>query len=170
MAAPSASATAGCGAQLFNPPVQDASCAMPTGGNNTDIMAACCGSADVVSYYDGYGLYCLAVGQSVADLTSCLYAHGAPYGTDVFCRGNTSATATATDAPLPTSAGASIVVTHSGASSPTQGGSSTSGSSSSTNSPGAAAGLRPEFGSLTTLGLAIGALLFSATAFGAFQL
>ncbi|KAI1375818.1 hypothetical protein F4677DRAFT_101614 [Hypoxylon crocopeplum] len=171
VSAPSATPSSGCGAQLYDTPVQDAVCAMPAGGNHTDIMAACCGAADVVSYYDGCGLYCLAAGQSVADLTSCLFDHGAAY-TDVFCRGNTTATATGTGTALPTSAGASIVVTHSDGASHTQSGDSSSSDSSSnpSDSPGAAASVRPEFGSLSTLGLTIGALLFSATAFGAFQL
>ncbi|KAL7626455.1 hypothetical protein AAE478_003227 [Parahypoxylon ruwenzoriense] len=159
-----------CGARLYDTPVQDAVCAMPAGGNHTDIMAACCKDADVVSYYDGCGLYCLAAGQSVADLTACLFDHGAAYS-DVFCRGNTTATATATGASLPTGAGASVVVTGgSGGASHTSDGTDSSSSSSSTTSPNAAAGLHPEYSSVTTLGLTIGALLFSATAFGAFQL
>lgn len=58
-------------------------------------MKACCKDANVVSYYDDCGLYCLAVNQSVTDLTDCLYGDGAKWE-DVFCRGNTSASATAT--------------------------------------------------------------------------
>ncbi|KAI2616707.1 hypothetical protein GGS26DRAFT_596816 [Hypomontagnella submonticulosa] len=155
-----------CGSMTYVIPVQDAACAVPSKGNYTDVMGACCGAADVVSYYDNCGLYCLAAGQTVADLTKCLHEHGAS-DADVFCNMNTTATATATDAPLPTSA--TVVVTHSGGSSPTQSGSGDS-SASPTKSPSGAAGLRPEFGSLSTVGLTIGALLFSATAFGAFQL
>ncbi|OTA60664.1 hypothetical protein K449DRAFT_383403 [Hypoxylon sp. EC38] len=153
-----------CGAQLYNIPVQDPAVGIPSGGNHTDIMSACCGSADVVSYYDDCGLYCLAVGQSVDDVVQCLYSHGAAYQ-EVFYRGNITATATVTDGPLPTSA--SVVAT--GGSSPT-GASGSSSTASTTSSPGAAAGLRPELGSLSTLGLTIGAILFSATAFGALQL
>ncbi|KAI1485563.1 hypothetical protein F5X96DRAFT_659446 [Biscogniauxia mediterranea] len=167
--AASASATAtGCG-NLYDIPAHDASCAMAYGGNHTDIMAQCCGSADVVSYYDGCGLYCLAVDQTVGDLTDCLYARGAAYQ-DVFCYGNTTATATATDATLPASASASVVST-AGSSSSTSGASSSDGAAATgTDSPGsAAAGLRPDYG-VVKVGVAIGALLVSATAFGAFQI
>ncbi|KAF3063558.1 hypothetical protein GL218_01370 [Daldinia childiae] len=160
--------SSGCGALLYVIPVQDAACALPATGNNTDILGACCGSADVVSYYDGCGLYCLAAGQTVGDLTKCLGNKGASPG-NIFCNQNTTATATDTGAPLPTSASASIVVTHSGGSEPTQSGDSDS-SPSSTESPGAAAGLRPEYTTVSTLGFTIVALLFSATAFGALQL
>lgn len=48
-------------------------------------------------------------------------------------------------------------------------GDSTSGGDAPDGSEGAAPGLKPEFASAKA-GLVIGALLFSATAFGAFQL
>ncbi|KAI0379645.1 hypothetical protein F5Y04DRAFT_282733 [Hypomontagnella monticulosa] len=158
-----------CGSTTYVIPVQDAACAVPLKGNYTEVMGACCGASDVVSYYDGCGLYCLAAGQTAGDLTKCLHEHGAS-DADVFCNVGVNATATVSNAPLPTSA--SVVVTHSGGSSPTQssGASGSDGSSNPTDSPGAAAGVRPQLGSLSTLGLTIGALLFSATAFGAFQL
>ncbi|KAI6087396.1 hypothetical protein F4821DRAFT_107515 [Hypoxylon rubiginosum] len=166
-----AATTTSCGAKTYDIPVADIACALPAGGNHTDVLSACCGNADVVSYYDGCGEYCLVVGQTVDDLTKCMFSHGAAYA-DVFCNtelGN--ATATATDAALPTSAGASIVATHgSSGATGTSGSSTTSSTSGATDSPGAASGLRPELGSISTLGLTIGALLFSATAFGAFQL
>ncbi|KAI1646424.1 uncharacterized protein F4817DRAFT_147658 [Daldinia loculata] len=161
--------SSGCGALLYVIPVQDAACAVPATGNNTDIMGACCGAADVVSYYDGCGLYCLAAGQTVGDLSECIRDKGAAPG-NIFCNQNTTATATDTGAPLPTSASASIVVTHSGGSKPTQSGGDGDSDPSSTESPGAAAGLRPEYTTVSTLGCAIVALLFSATAFGALQL
>ncbi|KAI0181207.1 hypothetical protein GGR52DRAFT_23693 [Hypoxylon sp. FL1284] len=169
LSAPAASTTANCGANLYNIPVSDAACALPSGGNHTDVLGACCKSADVVSYYDDCGLYCLAAGQSVEDLTKCLFDHGAAYS-DVFCNKNGTSTATATDAALPTSAGASVVVTHGGSSDPTNTADGGDSTASPSDTPGAAAGLRPELGSVSTLGLTIGALLFSATAFGAFQL
>ncbi|KAI1759300.1 hypothetical protein GGR53DRAFT_152438 [Hypoxylon sp. FL1150] len=158
-----AATTTSCGATTYNIPTKDAACALPAGGNHTAVLSACCGDTDVVSYYDGCGLYCLAAGQTVADLTQCLFAHGAAYA-DVFCNTQGNATATATGAALPTSAGASVVATG------TSGSATSSSTSDATDSPGAAAGLRPELGSVSTLGLTIGALLFSATAFGAFQL
>ncbi|XDG01346.1 hypothetical protein ABKA04_000961 [Annulohypoxylon sp. FPYF3050] len=165
--AASASST-DCGANLYNIPVQDPSVGIRAGGNHTDIMSACCKSADVISYYSGCGLYCLAEGQSVNDIINCAYDKGAPYQ-DVFYRGNVNATATVTDSALPTSADASVVVTG-GSTKATGTGSDTDSSATSTSSPGAAANVRPEIGTLSTMGLTIGALLLSATAFGAFQL
>ncbi|ORY68240.1 uncharacterized protein BCR38DRAFT_422528 [Pseudomassariella vexata] len=169
--ATSASATstvANCGANLYDPPVSDAVCAMPYGGNHTDIMSSCCGSADVVSYYNNCGLYCLAVGQSIADLTDCLFDNGASWQ-DVFCNSNTTATATGTSAAIATSAGASVVAGGGASGTSSENGASSTGEGSSESLKGAAPGGKHDF-SITTLGLTIGALLFSATAFGAFQL
>ncbi|KAH7151675.1 hypothetical protein B0J13DRAFT_546621 [Dactylonectria estremocensis] len=181
-----ASATAGgsCGATLYDIPIKDAACALSYSKNHTSILAACCGDANVVSYYNGCGLYCLAIDQTIAELTECLYDEGAA-SPDVFCNGNTTDTATATaDGRLAATASASVVVT-AGSSSSTgssddddndNDSSSTSGSdatstdkSSATNSDNAAPGFHPQ-SSVSTLGLAISALLFSATAIGAFQL
>ncbi|KAI1397347.1 hypothetical protein F4819DRAFT_472375 [Hypoxylon fuscum] len=167
LSVPVATPSSACGAQLYVIPVKDAACAMPVGGNHTDVMGACCGNADVVSYYDNCGLYCLSVGQSVDTLTQCLFDQGAGWS-NVWCNKNGTSTATASDTALPTSAGASVVVTAGSSANPTS--NDADSTSSPTDSPAAAAGLRPEFGSVTTLGLTIGALLFSATAFGAFQL
>ncbi|KAI1084885.1 hypothetical protein F5B20DRAFT_576203 [Whalleya microplaca] len=148
---------------LYDTPVHDAVCAMPFGGNHTDIMSACCKDADVVSYYNNCGLYCLAIDQSVADLTKCLYGKGAAWG-DVFCRGNETATATATGkGDIPASASASVVAT---AGATTTG---KNGDSQPTSSKGAASSSKPQT-TTSLLGFAIGALLFSATAFGAIQI
>lgn len=173
-ASSSASATATnaqCGATLYDIPVQDASCAMPYGGNHTDIMSACCQSADVVSYADNCGLYCLAEDQTVKDLTDCLYDQGASYQ-DVFCRGNSSASATATDAAATSLAsGASVVASASGSDSTgSASGSGTSGSSSSTGSSSAAAVRAPAGLGLTVSGMTVSAVLFSSLLLGAFQL
>ncbi|ETS87289.1 hypothetical protein PFICI_01117 [Pestalotiopsis fici W106-1] len=104
-----ASATGAC-SNLYDTPVDDAVCAMPNSGNYTALMFSCCKEADVVSYYDGCGLYCLASGQDVQSLSDCLYDEGAAWE-DVFCRGNETATATgaATAGVLPASASASIL-------------------------------------------------------------
>ncbi|KAI1463284.1 uncharacterized protein F4812DRAFT_463820 [Daldinia caldariorum] len=156
-----------CGSQLYNIPVQDAACGVPAIDNSTDIMVACCGNVDVVSYYDGCGLYCLAAGQSVGDLSQCIQDKGLFPGY-VFCTQSSNATATDTGAPLPTSANATVVASHGSTASPTKSGGNSD--STSTETPGAAAGLRPEYTTVGTLGATIVALLFSATAFGAFQL
>ncbi|KAK3302965.1 uncharacterized protein B0T15DRAFT_260022 [Chaetomium strumarium] len=172
-AAASATSTACGGALVYDIPVQDASCAMPFGGNHTDIMAKCCGSADVVSYYNNCGLFCLSQDQTVRELMDCLFKEGAADNA-VFCRGNTTASATGSATDLPASASASVVATG-GSGAKTSGGTSgtASGSGSaatSTTSDNAAPGSSvPSFGNGFT-GLAIGALLFSATAFGALGL
>ncbi|KAI2612702.1 uncharacterized protein GGS25DRAFT_132437 [Hypoxylon fragiforme] len=153
-------------ARLYELPTADAACAMPYGSNHTDIMTACCGDADVISYYDDCGLYCLAQGQTVNQLVDCMFAKGAPWQA-VFCSGpDTNASATATGHDVPTSAQASVIATGKGASGASSTGSGDS-TSTSTDAPGAAAGLRPEYNSVTTLGVTLGAILFSATAFGA---
>ncbi|KAL3462689.1 hypothetical protein BJX64DRAFT_288153 [Aspergillus heterothallicus] len=75
-------------------PVQDAACGLPSSGNYSTIMDKCCGVADVDSFNDDCGLYCLAQGQSVGDLLSCIEDSGATPG-EFFCSGNMTATATA---------------------------------------------------------------------------
>ncbi|KAF7554622.1 hypothetical protein G7Z17_g2754 [Cylindrodendrum hubeiense] len=158
-----ATSTAAC-SNLYDTPVRDAACAMPYGGNHTKIMLACCNDADVVSYYNDCGLYCLAVDQTVTDLSDCLYGKGAPWG-DVFCKGNSSATATATGkVKIPASASASVISTDSASNSEE----SKEAEASATSSKGAAPGFTPQ-SSVSTLGLTIVALLFSATMFGALQ-
>lgn len=160
----SAAATSTACSNLYDTPVQDAACAMPYGGNHTKIMLACCNDADVVSYYNDCGLYCLAVDQTVSDLSDCLYGKGAPWG-DVFCKGNNSATATATgQVKIPASASASVISSDTASKSKE----SDEAAASATSSKGAAPGMTPQSG-VNTLGLAIGALLLSATMFGALQ-
>ncbi|KAF3805910.1 hypothetical protein GCG54_00013584 [Colletotrichum gloeosporioides] len=161
-----ATSTAICSSNLYDTPIQDSNCAMPYGGNHTDIMKACCKDADVVSYYDNCGIYCLAIDQTVAELTKCLFDNGAP-DTGVFCRGNVSSSATATgNSNPPASAGASIVASGGGSRASASGSGSSSSSSSSANAaPGAYAPA-----GVSTLGMTIGALLLSAATFGALQI
>lgn len=173
-AASAASATSsGCGALLYDIPVQDASCALPYGGNHTAIMSACCQSADVVAYADNCGLYCLAEApQTVADLVACMEQHGAAYS-DVFCRGegNVTASATASD----TLASGASVVAGPGASSSSKAtgtgtGTATGSNSGSTSSSNAAQGVVPSRIGLTATGGVVSILLFSGVLRGALQL
>lgn len=97
----SPSPTGACG-NLYDTPVRDAVCAMPFNETNINFMSACCKDAEIVSYYDDCGLYCLAEGQSVEDLIQCLYDEGAEWE-DVFCRGSEQATATGNGRPLESS-------------------------------------------------------------------
>lgn len=167
--------SSGCGAILYNIPVQDASCALPYGGNHTAIMSACCGSADVVAYADNCGLYCLAEGpQTVANLVACMEQHGAAYS-DVFCRGEGNATASSATAGSATLASGASVVAGPGASksSSSSTGTATGGNKSgSTSGSNAVAGGVPWRGpmGITLSGGMVSALLFSSVLLGALQL
>ncbi|KAI8628493.1 hypothetical protein F5Y19DRAFT_476476 [Xylariaceae sp. FL1651] len=156
---------------LYVIPITDAACAVPYGGNHTDAMSNCCKSADVVSYYDNCGLYCVAAGQSIKDLQDCLFDKGVKYQ-DVFCNANVNATATNTNPTIPATASASVVASgdsNNGNGNSGGNGGSQSGSPKPSDSKGAAPRLAPELG-VSSVGLTIGALLFSAMAFGAFQI
>lgn len=161
-----ASPTASCH-NLYDPPTDDASCAMPFSDNNVNLMKSCCKGAQVVSYYNKCGLYCLAQGQSIGDLTDCLYKAKAPWNS-VFCRGNTTATATETGAGnIDATASASVIAGASTTGSATDSGSA--GSASPTKSDSAAPALRPQ-GGVSLSGVVVGATLFSAVILGAFQI
>lgn len=168
-----ATATPTVACNLYELPVQDIACGMPFGGNHSDVMSACCGPADVVSFRNDCGLYCLAVDQTVEDLTGCLFQHGAPWG-DVFCSGNGTQTAKDPKATAPATASASVVASGAANSNNDDDNNDNNDNngdsdSESSDAPGAAAGLRPDFAGYKS-GLVVGALLFTATAFGAFQI
>ncbi|RAH72563.1 uncharacterized protein BO66DRAFT_389859 [Aspergillus aculeatinus CBS 121060] len=136
-----ASATSTCHQQLYEIPIKDAACAMPSTGNNSAIMSSCCGAADVVSY-SSCDYYCLAQGQTVHTLAECLIK--ASEAGEVWC--NTGANATATGTVPATGAG-TIVATASATSSSTKKGKSSgtatgsSASSSSTSGGSVAVGV-----------------------------
>lgn len=156
--------SSGCGSLLYDIPTKDAACALSYGGNHTDIMTGCC--QQVVSYQNDCGLYCLAQGQSVSDLTQCLYDGGAAYQ-DVFCNAQTNATATATGNVEPTASGATVV----GSNKPHKSDDgSDSGDQNSDGDDDSAAAPARIVGGVNALGVAIGALLLSSTLFGAFQI
>ncbi|RSL42943.1 hypothetical protein CEP53_011936 [Fusarium sp. AF-6] len=180
-----ATATTAC-TNLYDSPNQDTTCAMPYTGNHTDIMKACCGDAQIVSYHNDCGLYCVALDQTVSDLADCLYKNGASWES-VFCsvpKSVSSDVASKTkDAAVPASAQASVISggdddddkdsdkdsddKDSDDSDSTASGTASSASSTSTGN--AAAGVVPQ-SSVSTLGLTIGALLFSSMALGAFNI
>jgi hypothetical protein len=143
---------------------------MPFGGNHTEIMSECCGDANVISYYDDCGIYCLAVGQSVGDLTSCLFREGAA-NDQVWCGGGVNATATATGGgDAPTSASARIVATGDVDSDDNDdnngnGSGNGNGNGGSSNNDDGSAGVVVRPG-MSVAGLTVGALLVSAMAFG----
>lgn len=163
-----AGATSTCGSvSLYVIPVNDTACAVTYGGNHTDVMSKCCKSADVVSYNDNCGLYCLAVDQTVDDLTDCLYGDGIGWA-DAFCRGTGNDTATATDNGGPLSTGASVVASAGGGSA-SKTGDSASSSSTGDSSSSAARGVAPVKG-FGAAGLTISGLLLSSVLFGVLQL
>ncbi|KAH6695222.1 hypothetical protein F5X68DRAFT_272647 [Plectosphaerella plurivora] len=154
---------------IYEIPTLDASCAMPYGGNHTDIFTKCCGDANVISYYDDCGIYCLAVGQSVGDLTSCLLREGAVDG-QVFCGGEVNATATETGGGQAPSTASARVIATGGADSDNDddnnsGSGSGNGNGGSSNNDNGSGGvvIRP---GMSVAGLTVGALLMSALAFG----
>lgn len=155
--------TAQCGATLYNIPAPGAACAMAYGGNHTAILSACCKSADTISYADDCGLYCLAQGQSVSDLTACMFEHGAPWS-EVFCNGAGNDTAEASEVGAPLSKGASVVAATSA--SATASGARATGSGSGGGAE-SAAGERMGMG---VSGVAVSGLLLVSVLLGALQL
>ncbi|KAH7252679.1 hypothetical protein BKA59DRAFT_475107 [Fusarium tricinctum] len=163
---------------VFNTPNQDNVCAMIYKDNATDIMSKCCGDAQLVAYQNDCGVYCVAIDQTIVELGDCLFANGAP-DANVFCSGNKTTTKTE-DAKVPASAQASVIdgdddddkdddETASATGTSTKTSSSSSASETSSETGNAAAGVAPK-STFNTVGLAIGALLFSSIAAGAFQL
>ncbi|KAJ5229153.1 hypothetical protein N7489_009861 [Penicillium chrysogenum] len=89
----------GCGtAAQYEIPVKDASCAVPNTDKYRGLLSKCAKPAGVTAYDDDCAIYALAVDQSVQDLTDCLYKAGVAWK-DVWCHGDTNATATATSYP-----------------------------------------------------------------------
>lgn len=132
-------------------------------------MSSCCKSADVISYYDDCGLFCVAADQTIKDLQDCLFDKKVAYQ-DVFCNANTTATATNTDPEIPATASASVVSDGDGNDDNNNNDDNDdSDDAAPTDSGSAAPRLAPEL-SVSKAGLTIGALLFSAMAFGAFQI
>ncbi|KAF4471166.1 hypothetical protein FALBO_1909 [Fusarium albosuccineum] len=187
-----ATATTAC-TNLYDSPNQDTTCAMPYSEKNLDYMKSCCGDAQVVSYYNDCGLYCVALDQTIGDLRDCLFDKGAGWA-DVFCsvqnkKGDAensskliAAASKTEDADVPATAEASVVANgddddkddskddkDSDDSDATSTDTSSASSASSTESGNAAPGVAPQSG-VSTLGLAIGALLFSTFAVGAIQI
>ncbi|KAI0430023.1 hypothetical protein F5Y09DRAFT_243698 [Xylaria sp. FL1042] len=170
----SPSATQGTCANLYEIPFSEAGCAVPFSSAHQDAMAACCKAADVISYFDDCGLYCVAADQTIKELQDCLFGKKVAYQ-DVFCNANVNATATNTDPEIPATASASVVAGGDDSDDGKNGGGDDSDDSGDSDSPSpsdsgsAAPRIAPEMG-VSMIGVTIGALLFSAMAFGAFQI
>lgn len=73
-------------------------------------MDSCCGDAQIISYDDDCGIYCVVLNQTIDDLTICLMDEGAQDAPeDVFCSGNTTESKTK-DGEVPATAKASVIV------------------------------------------------------------
>ncbi|KAI0509706.1 hypothetical protein F5B22DRAFT_615702 [Xylaria bambusicola] len=169
---PSATPSSTCGVNLYDIPISEPGCAVASNSAHQDAMEACCKSADVISYYDNCGLYCVAADQTIKELQDCLFGEKVAYNA-VFCNAPNNATATNTDPEIPATASASVV---SGGDDHDDDGNDSDGDDSDNNdgpkpsdTDSAAPRLAPEM-SISKTGLTIGALLFSAMAFGAFQI
>ncbi|KAF2869921.1 hypothetical protein BDV95DRAFT_91232 [Massariosphaeria phaeospora] len=97
-AAASATPTSQCGTTPYTQfPSSDVLCAVGgTSGvpsNYSDILKDCCKDAPVESFANDCALYCLAIGQSVADLQLC-WQNGGVNPAMIFCNGTQKATAT----------------------------------------------------------------------------
>lgn len=100
------------------PNITDAACGAPINGNITSAFDSCCKGNSPVKYDNDCGIYCLAQGQNVSELTSCLEKKSGTYS--IFCNkgGNATATAAATTTKATgtsTSTGTSAASTSSGA-------------------------------------------------------
>lgn len=147
---------------------------MPYSKSSIGYMSSCCKDADIVSYYDDCGLYCLASDQTAKELTRCLYDEGAKWE-DVFCRGEDEATATGEGKPL-ASSDARVVdeSEQKDAESDKDDNDNDNDDDDDDNkkdsdsaAPGAAANMK---GGVSVAGVVIGAMLLSATAFNDMQI
>ncbi|GIJ90879.1 hypothetical protein Asppvi_009844 [Aspergillus pseudoviridinutans] len=89
------------GPEQYELPVNDAACGVPNTDSYRSVFDRCAEPAGVRPYYNDCALYALAVDQSVQDLINCLYNAGIEWE-DVWCYGETNATATAISYPKPT--------------------------------------------------------------------
>ncbi|KAF2971779.1 hypothetical protein GQX73_g1831 [Xylaria multiplex] len=163
------SSTTAC--NLYEIPIADPGCAVSFNSQHKDAMSTCCKSAAVISYFSDCGLYCAAADQTIKELQDCLFNEKVAYQ-DVFCNAQNNATATNTNPDVPATASASVVA---GGDDDDKDGDKNGGDDDDNDSPSpsdsgsAAPRLAPEL-NVSKTGLTIGALLFSAMAFGAFQI
>ncbi|KAK4871153.1 hypothetical protein LT330_000390 [Penicillium expansum] len=113
----SATSTA-CGGSVWQIPTTDAACAAVISGNMTDVMDNCCKNAKVSKYDNDCGIYCLAQGQTVDKLQSCLTSKSGNYH-NVFCNAALNATATATSTGSKSTSSGTGTSTHSATSTST---------------------------------------------------
>lgn len=92
----------GCGTSAqYEIPIKDASCGVPNNDKYKGFLSKCAKPAGMTAYDNDCAIYAPAVDQSVHELTECLYKAGVAWK-DVWCYGDTNATATATSYPTST--------------------------------------------------------------------
>lgn len=93
-----------CGTSVqYELPVHDAACGVPNSLKYKPLIESCAKPAGVLPYNGECALYAPAGGQSVQDLTDCLYKVGVSWK-DVWCSGSINSTATLTSYPTATAA------------------------------------------------------------------
>lgn len=101
-----ASATAAtCGPDVYQLPTTDVACGARLTDDMSSVFDECCKGDGPVKYNNDCGIYCLAQGQTVSELSSCLMSKSNNYG-GVFCN-NSKPNATATEAATTTESTAS---------------------------------------------------------------
>ncbi|KAJ4309068.1 hypothetical protein N0V84_011722 [Fusarium piperis] len=154
---------------LYDTPNKDATCGLSYSDKHIDIMKECCGDAQIVSYFDNCGLYCVALGQTTGELQKCMWDNGAAWEAP-FCS-NTTGTSLTTDPKIPATARATVISNDDKDDDDKDSDSTSTRSSSgaaSTSTDNAAPNMTPP--SINKMGLAIGALLLSSLTLGAFQI
>ncbi|CAK38390.1 hypothetical protein CBS63078_2704 [Aspergillus niger] len=124
-----ASSTTCGGSGQYELPVKDAACGIPNIKNYQSLFDDCAKPAGPRSYYHDCALWAYAIDQSVQNLTDCLYKAGVAWE-DVWCTGETNATATVTSYPTATATGTLVTKSEEA----TETGSSTSSTASETGS------------------------------------
>ncbi|KAJ3455899.1 hypothetical protein MRS44_017381 [Fusarium solani] len=160
---------------LYDTPNKDATCGLSYSKKHIQIMKECCGDAQIVSYFDNCGLYCVALGQTTAELQKCMWDQGAAWGAP-FCS-NTKGTSLTADPKIPATAKATVISNDKdddddddddGDKDSDRSGTKSASSPDSTSTDNAAPTVAPP--SMNKMGLAIGALLLSSLTLGAFQI
>lgn len=161
---------------LYDTPNKDATCGLSYSKKHIQIMKECCGDAQIVSYFDNCGLYCVALGQTTDELQKCMWNHGAAWEAP-FCS-NTTGTSLTADPKIPATAKATVISNDKdgddddddddGDKDSDSSGTKSASSADSTNTNNAVPTVAPP--SISKMGLAIGALLLSSLTLGAFQI
>lgn len=155
-------------------PIDDAACGVAYSDDNVDRMKSCCKDADVLSYYDECGLYCLAEDQTIGELFKCIQGDMGDDFVDVFCSRPETATASGGEEPRES---ADVTKVAGGGSNDDDDNDNDDNDDDNDNNDdnnddeddddSAAVGLVPHSG-ITLVGVALSTLLFSAAAIGAF--